>query len=202
MLMRFDRSLALFRRTLAPVVCALGTHAIVYRTLWPTDGVHGYFAWYEPAVAAASLLSLIYLLTLLLVVGFARRFDRTLSKPDAQPRRSLAQGARGLALSSLVVLLVQESLERSLEAGYPTFAVFPPWQWLLLLVCIALTSLTVALSLSLSEAAVRWVLAGSASPPLAAQQAKPSWSVVTNSWRRPRPLAERFALRAPPVLLI
>jgi hypothetical protein len=201
MLMRFDRSLALYRRALAPVVCALGTHAIVYRTLWPTDGIHGYFGWYEPAVAAASVLSLIYLLTLLLVVWFARRFDRPLSKPAVQPPHSLAEGARRLALCSLIVLLVQESLERSLEAGYPSFAVFPPWQWLILLIGIALTSLTVALSLSLGEAAVRWVLADSVSPPFAAQQAKPSWSVVTNSWRRLRPLAERFALRAPPVLL-
>jgi hypothetical protein len=199
--MRFDRSLALYRRVLAPVMCALGAHAIVYRTLWPTDGLHGYFAWYERSVAAASLLALISLLALFLVVWSARRFDRPLSKPGAQPPRSLAKSVRGLAASSLVVLLVQESLERSVEAGSPAFAVFPPWQWLLLLVAIALTSLTVSLFLSVGEAAVRWVLTDPASHQFAARRAKPSWSVVTNSWRRPRPLAERFALRAPPVLL-
>jgi hypothetical protein len=200
-LMRSDQSLALHRRGLAPLMCALGAHAIVYRSLWPTDGLHGYFGWYERSVAAASLLSLIYLLALLLVVWLARRSGRRPRKPSAQPPRSLAEIARGLSLSSLVVLLVQESLERSLDAGSPAFAVFAPWQWLLLFVAIALTSLTVALFLALGEAAVRWALADSASPSFAARRAEPGWSVVTSGRRRPRPLAERFALRAPPLLL-
>ena len=43
---------------LGPVaLCALTAHAVLYRSLLPEDGVHGYFGWYEPLIAFLSAAS-------------------------------------------------------------------------------------------------------------------------------------------------
>ena len=55
----------------ASMVCALVAHAAVYRSLVPDDGLHGYFGWYVPLVAVASLGSL-----LAVVVGGLCRSSR------------------------------------------------------------------------------------------------------------------------------
>src|SRR5207253_7041432 len=60
-------------RVLATAVCALATHALMYRTLWPSDAVHGYLGWYEPLVGALSLASLFGLVALVAVAPAARR---------------------------------------------------------------------------------------------------------------------------------
>jgi hypothetical protein len=186
---------------LPPVaVCALATHALVYRTLWPSDGVHGYFGWYEPAVAAASLTALAGLLGFVAVAWLARQSGRPL-RPIASidSPNTFATTARSLGASSLVFLLVQESVERSVEAGHPALQVFTPSEWLVLLAGLAATSVLLAVGLRLATVVVARVLASA--PPRAPRhrQSTIGWSVVTFVWRRLRPLAERFALRAPPL---
>jgi hypothetical protein len=184
------------RRLPAAAACALAAHALLYRSLQPSDGAHGYFSWYEPAVAAASFAALAGVLGFVLAVAVRRHGGRTPIGPPAP----LGDTARALGASTLAVLLAQESLERSLVAGKPAFAAFSPFQWLVLLLGVAIVSLVVALALNAGLAVVRRALAA---PPRTARARRPEapWSVVTGSWRRPRPLAERFGLRAPPPLL-
>jgi hypothetical protein len=168
-------------RLAAAAVCALAAHAVVYGTPWPTDGAHDYFGWYQP-LSLASLLAVLGLLA----VPRLRRFV---------PWRPLSVGdsARSLAVSSLAFLVVQESLERSLASGQLAFAAFTPSQWLLLLVAVAAAAL--ALSFALRAVLGRAVVPA---PPARRVAAVP-WSIRAGSRRRTRPLAERFALRAPPV---
>jgi len=42
-------------RLVSAAVCALGAHALLYGTFRPGDGMHGYFGWYEPALALAAV---------------------------------------------------------------------------------------------------------------------------------------------------
>jgi hypothetical protein len=180
-------------------VCALATHGLVYGTLWPNDGVHGYFGWYEPVVAVVSLASVVGLLSFVAVAWAARLRGRPLyvaarrRSPDA-----VGTTARSLAGSSLAFLLIQESAERSFEAGHPALLVFTPSQWLLLLAGLAATSLLLAAGLRLATTVVARAL-GSTAVRRRNRRVALGWSVVTCSPRRPRPLAERFALRAPPL---
>jgi len=170
-------------RVVASAVCALAAHAVLYGTPWPADGAHGYFGWYEP-LSLASLAALVALLA----VPRLRRFV---------PWRplSVTETARSLGASSLAFLLVQESLERTLAAGHPAFASFTSSQWLLLLVAVAAAALALSFAL-------RAVLGRAASAPAPAPAASAeSWSVRPVGGRRSRPLAERFALRAPPSLV-
>jgi hypothetical protein len=163
-------------RLLVSAVCALAAHAVVYGSVSPGDGAHGYFGWYQP-LALAAFVALIGL----------RRFV---------PWRavSIAESTRALAVSGLAFLLVQESLERSFATGHAAFAAFTPTQWLLLLV--AVTAAALVLSFALRAVFGRAPSArGSAAAPAAA-----GWSLRPHGRRRSRPLAERFALRAPPRL--
>jgi hypothetical protein len=164
-------------RLLSAAVCALGAHGVVYGTLRPGDGLHGYLGWYEPAVGLASVVAL-----LLLRPAWLRT------------RRPVEETARRIATTALVVLLVQESFERSLDAGRPMFVAMTPSQWLLLLVAVAATAALLAFALRAGQAVVALLLR----PVTARPRAVASWSVVTVSPRPARPLAERFALRAPP----
>jgi hypothetical protein len=194
------RSFTLARRLAAAALCALATHALVYRSLWPADNLHGYFGWYEPGVAALSLASLLGLLSLLVVATVGRRLGRPLPRVALAPPRPLVESVRTLGSASLAFLLVQESLERSAAAGGPVFAAFTPSQWLTIVAGIAATSSVLAVVSRLGETAVRHALA----PPVAAWVVRDvgpaGWVVVTGSSARARPLAERFALRAPPPL--
>jgi hypothetical protein len=168
-------------RVVASAVCALAAHAVVYGTLWPADGAHAYFGWYQP-LSVASLAALVGLLA----VPRLRRFV---------PWRplSVAQTSRSLAVSSLAFLLAQESLERTLATGHLAFAAFTPSQWLLLLVAVS----AAALALSFALRAVLGRAASQLAPASAASAE--SWSVRPIGRRRSRPLADRFALRAPPM---
>jgi len=181
-------------------VCALATHALVYRTLWPSDGMHGYFGWYEPVVAAVSLTALAGLLGFVAVAWLARQCGRPL-RPIAliDSSNTFGSTARSLGASSLVFLVVQESAERSVDAGHPALQVFTPSEWLVLLGGLAATSALLAVGLRLATVVVDRVLASA--PPRAPghPQATIGWNVVTFVSRRLRPLAERFALRAPPL---
>jgi len=172
-------------------VCALATHAFVYRTLWPSDGVHGYFGWYVPLVAALSLAAAAGL------VGFVALAAAGAAPRHIGPGRPLADVAREIASSGLLFLLAQESLERTVEAGRPAFATFTPSQWFVLLAGIAVTALALAFALGVGAAVLARALGA---PPRTARHAPmPVWSVVQGGRRSPRPLAAGHALRAPPL---
>jgi hypothetical protein len=168
-------------RFVASAVCALAAHAVVYGTLWPSDPAHVYFGWYEP----------LSLLSLAVVVGL-------LAVPRLRglvPWRilSVSQTARALGASSLAFLVVQESVERTFAAGHPAFAAFTPSQWLLVLLVLAAAALALSFAL-------RAVLGRPAARPVSAPAlVHEGWSVLPATPRRSRPLAGRFALRAPPL---
>jgi hypothetical protein len=165
-------------RLLPAAVCALGAHALLYGTFRPGDGVHGYFVWYEPGLAIVSLAAVLLL------------------QPSwLKTPRPVGETARRLSTTALVVLLAQESLERSFQAGHPAFAMLTPSQWLVLLAGIGATALVLALALRAGHAVVSFLNR----PPAARTVALARWSVVVDPGRPSRPLAERFALRAPPL---
>jgi hypothetical protein len=166
-------------RLLSAAVCVLGAHALMYGTFRPGDGLHGYFGWYEPALALASLATLLVL------------------KPAClRTRLAIGEAARRLSTTALVILLVQESLERSLQSGQPAFAVLTPSQWLVLLAGVAATALVLAFALRAGQVAVALLTRERT----IRGRTLNFWSVVTVSRRVARPLAHRFALRAPPLL--
>jgi hypothetical protein len=68
----------LVRRAPAVVLCALAAHAVVYRSLWPSGGDHGYLMWYAPLVALLSGLSLVVLPLGLAFALAGRRRPQTL----------------------------------------------------------------------------------------------------------------------------
>jgi len=174
-------------RVLATAVCALATHALMYRTLWPSDAVHGYLGWYEPLVGALSLASLIGLVALVAVAPATRR-----------PGLSFHLGARSLAYSTLAFVLAQETLERSLEAGRIASPALAPEQWIALVAGVAATAFALAVAVRGGGAVVRRILGA---PPAQARSRRvlPGWSLATVRPHRLRPLADRFALRAPPL---
>jgi hypothetical protein len=171
---------------LPAAVCALATHALVYRSLWPSDGAHGYFAWYEPLVGGLSLASLLGVGGLVALVARGRRLPQ------------LTIRARALACTSLAFLLAQETLERSAALGRFALPSLSPSQWIVLVAGIAATALALTAALRAGHAAVRRLL----SPPAPERpRALPlRWSIVTVAPRRIRPLAAQSGLRAPPLL--
>ena len=185
----------------AAALCALATHTLVYRTLRPSDGAHGYFTWYEPVIAAVSAAAAAGLLLFVLVAWLARRHHHPFRRAPIGESRSLPDAARRLGCSALLFLLAQESLERTAEAGRPAVAALTPSQWLVLLLGIAVTSLLFASAVHVARRAARRVL-GSRDPGRRVVHGDASgWSVVALRPLRPRPLAERFGRRAPPVVL-
>jgi len=167
-------------------VCALATHGLVYRSLWPSDGAHGYFAWYEPLVGGLSLASLLAVGGLVLVAARGRRL------PPLRLR------ARSLAYTSLAFLLAQETLERSAALGRIAPPSLSPAQWIVLVAGTAATAVALTAALRAGHAAVRRFLSPPAPP--RPRSAPLRWSIVTVAPRRPRPLAARSGLRAPPLL--
>ena len=124
-------------RLLSAAICALGAHAIVYATLRPGDGLHGYLGWYETGLAFASVAAL-------LLVRPARLLTR----------RPVEETARRIAVGALLVLLAQESLERSVEAGRPTFVSLTPSHWLLLIAAVGVTAGLLAFAFRAGQAVV------------------------------------------------
>ena len=131
------------------MLCALATHAAVYRSLWPAGGDHGYLIWYAPLVAGLSGVSIV-VLPLVLALAVAGRRDsgplRALSglvtRGVCEPE--LVTGTLTLASQALVFLFVQESLERSLEKHGVAVASFSPSTWAVLLTVIVTTAGAVA----------------------------------------------------------
>ena len=146
------------RRRLRP----RGARASV-RHFRPGDGLHGYFGWYEPALAVVSLVALLV---------FRPAWLRT--------RLPIGETVRQVSTTALFVLLAQESLERSLQAGHPVFAALTPSHWLVLLVGVAATAFVLACALRAGHAIVSlFVAAGSPRT-----RAHAGWSVVTVSVAR------------------
>jgi hypothetical protein len=166
-------------RLIPAAVCALGAHALLYGTFQPGDGLHGYFGWYEPALAGVSLAVLL------------------VARPVSLRTRSpLAETVRRVSTAAILVLLAQESLERTLQAGHPAFVVLTPSQWLVLLVGIGATAFLLAFALRAGQTVIGLLRRVERSRALTVAR----WNVVTVRSRRARPLAERFALRAPPAV--
>src|SRR6059058_3584948 len=114
-------------RLLPAAVCALGAHALLYGSFRPADGAHGYLGWYEPALALAAVI---------------------LIRPVAlRSRLPIGDTARALATRALVIVIVQESLERSIQVGHPAVAAMTPSGWLVLFAGLAATALVLALAL-------------------------------------------------------
>jgi hypothetical protein len=167
-------------RLLPVAVCALGAHAILYGTFRPGDGLHGYFGWYEPGLAVVALAAVLLL------------------RPTwLRTRLPIGETARRISTGALLFLLAQESLERSLQSGQPAFAVMTPSHWLVLLTGVAATALALAVALRAGHAVVSLLLRNH---PARAARIVLGWSVVTVTRGPARPLALRFALRAPPFL--
>jgi hypothetical protein len=178
---------------LPSIVCALAVHALVYRSVAPPG--HGYFTWYEPLVGGLSLVAL----TLIGAVAAAALLGREGGRGRRLVRFLPATGPRTaarLAGASVAVLLVQESLERSLQARTPLVAAFAPWTWCLIVAAaFAFASLLVLASRACASV-VEHALRGERPAPRAA----PVAAVVRADLlpRRRKPLADRRALRAPP----
>jgi hypothetical protein len=149
--------------------------------------MHGYFTWYEPAVAFGSVLAVAWLLFALVRAARSRA-----SNPSDAP---FAPTFGRLFASTLLFLLVQESLEGIASTRDPAVAALTPTAVLALAAAAGVVALALAAARCLGRAAVRALIR--ARTPRVAQAAQ-RWHVVLASSLRPRPLAERYGLRAPP----
>lgn len=176
------------RRLIEAAACALAAHALLYRTLLPADGMHGYFTWYEPAVAFASLLSVTWLLFAVVHAARGRA-----SAPCSAP---FGPTFGRLFASTFLFVLVQESLEGMAASGRPAVAMFTPTAVLALAAAAAVVALALAAARCLGRAVVHALLRMRATRVAHADAQR--WHVALAPVVRPRPLAERFGLRAPP----
>jgi hypothetical protein len=183
----------LARRGLAGAVVGLCGHAALYRSLWPGDTIHGYLGWYELAVAVLSLAAVVALVAGLAVSLRGRRPAWLALGPQGTYAGCVVE----LAVSGLVWLYVQETLERSIPHHGLVLAAFAPGQLIGALVGLAAAALVLALLLRAGERIVRSVLGGRA---VADGETVAGWSIRPADRRPHRPLAVRSGLRAPPVL--
>lgn len=204
MLRRVTRPARTLGAGLPAVVCALAAHAVIYRSLWPADGAHGYFAWYEPLVAALSAAALAGFAGLLVLAALGRR-----SAPLVGLRTRLAggtdstgfvAGAARLGRASLAVLLAQESLERSLQAGRPAAPVFTATEALTVFAAVALFAVLLTAVLRWLASLAQRILFRPA-PTGPRTRGAESWArCEASAPRRRSPLAVGRGLRAPPLL--
>lgn len=166
-------------RLLSAAICALGAHALLYGTFQPTDGIHRYLGWYQPAVALTAIVA---------VVVLRPTWLRT--------KLPVGEAARRLFVPALVILLVQESVEHSVRAGHPAFVALTPSAWLVVLAGIAGTALVLALALRAGKAVAALL---HRSRPAHARVVPAHVAHGVAPWPR-RPLSGSVALRAPPAL--
>jgi hypothetical protein len=164
-------------RLLSAAICALGAHALLYGSFRPADGVHGYLGWYEPALAVVAILAVV-------VVRPAR----------LRTRLPLGDAVRVLSTPALVLVLLQESLERSLQLGHPAVVSMTPSGWLVLLVGIVGTALVLALALRAGQVVLSLLMQERA------RHARVNAQRVAARVALPaaRPFAGNVALRGPP----
>ena len=143
------RVVGALRNVLPVLLCALGGHLALFRTLLPSGRGHAYFGWYEPLVAGLSVAALVVLAGLLLVAALGgeslrRRVVPMLLPATARPLPGTVRAVR-LALASIGFLVCQETLERTLTEGRLSAAAFAPSQLLLVLAVIGAAAALVAL---------------------------------------------------------
>ena len=166
-------------RLLSAAICALGAHAVLYGTFQPADGAHAYLGWYQPTITLAAVAAVVIL-----------------RPPWLRTELPVGDAARRLSIPALAILLVQESLERSLHVGHPAFVALTPSGWLVLLAGIAGTALVLALALRAGQAVVSLFRR---SLPASAHVAVVRVARAFVPTLR-RPLSGSVALRAPPAL--
>jgi hypothetical protein len=165
------------KRLVPAAVCALGAHALLYGSFRPSDGLHGYLGWYEPALALAAIAAVL------------------LIRPAAwRSRLPIGETARALATWALVLVLGQESVERSLQVGHPAIAAMTPSGWLVLLFGVAATAFVLALALRAGQLA--FLLLGRGRVRRARVLTR--WIAALVALPIARPLAGNIALRGPP----
>jgi hypothetical protein len=183
-------------------LCALVAHAVVYQSLLPEDGAHGYFAWYAPVVVALSCISIFgFVLAIVVALGCGPESRPALLVRSILPVRP-ADGASAsrlfrLASGAVVFLFAQESLERSLSAGRLELASFAPTT----LAVLVTTVLAAATCIALVERAMSSLAAVVFRSEPTVQVAAPLKLRPTRVFHalRSRPLTIHGALRAPPL---
>jgi hypothetical protein len=166
-------------RLLPAAICALGAHALLYGSFRPADGVHAYLGWYEPALALAAIAAVVMI--------------RPLSLRSRLP---VGETARSLVSRALVIVVLQESLERSLQVGHPAVAALTPSGWLVLVAGLAATAFALALALRAGQAVYSlFADVRVRRSPVLVRKAVGAFVVPTA-----RPLAGNVALRGPPAL--
>jgi hypothetical protein len=187
------------RRLLTAAMCALATHAVLYRSFWPTEGVHGYLGWYEAFVGVLSAISALGVAAVVVRKALLCGEGRRVLAVPAGSSRSARGLAREIGASGLLVLVLQESVERAVESGQVTVAPFTPGQLLVVLAAVAAISSAIAFALSAGGALVRRIVAADRPPARTVAQTLSRWSVACSELRPPRTLAVGHALRGPPV---
>jgi hypothetical protein len=187
--------IGLGRAIVAAALCAQLAHAVVYGSFLPTAGAHGYLSWYVPGLALVSVAAL------LLVPGSIAANALTTGRrsfgailPERHPGREARDVVR-LALASGVVFLVQESVERTAEAGGIRVATFAPLSFLVVALALVLAAAAVvAAERTLEELAERLCVTARPSGVLDS-----TWTRRACAQARPVPLSVHGGVRAPPV---
>jgi hypothetical protein len=176
-------------------VLALAAHGAAYRTFLPRDGMHGYLGWYEPIIGILSLLALAYLAVV------AWRVVRSRQRPRVHEAAGPLDARRrivSLASGGLTLLVVQETIERSVAERTVAIGGFTPLSWLVVL-AVALAGAGVLVLLRRGYELLELRLSGrvpagsrASAPVMRPAEAEPL--------RRGSPLAHNGALRGPPLL--
>src|SRR5215831_1871617 len=128
------------RTLVATAFVAQLAHAVIYGSVFPAGGAHQYFGWYVPLVAAlsAGTLALVPVsIAIRALTGGRLSFSTFL--PERSPDEALGAVA-GLAASSALFLLGQESIERSAVSGGLHVATFSPLTLLVAVVVLAVAA--------------------------------------------------------------
>jgi hypothetical protein len=168
------------RRLVPAAICALGAHAVLYGSFRPDDGLHGYLGWYEPVLAVAAIAAVV-----------------AIRPAPLRSRLPIGDTARGLATWALLIVLVQESLERSVRVGHPAIAALTPSGWLVLVIGVTATAFALALALRAGQVVFSLVTGGEATRRLPLLVPRKATAVALPAARA---LAGNVALRAPPAL--
>ena len=179
------------RSFVAVALCAQLAHGVLYQSVLPRAGSHGYFNWYLPALTVAVVAGLVALPASIAAGAGRRSFSSLL--PGRRTGRARCAVVR-LAFASGVYVLVQESLERSAELGGVQVASFGLLAWLTL----ALALVVAAAAVVGLERTIADLVVSLTRTPLPRAEAT-TWVPVEDVVRRRRPLTVHGALRAPPL---
>ena len=163
-------------RLLSAAICALGAHALLYGSFRPSSGVHGYLGWYEPAVALVAIAAVVIV------------------RPERlRTRLPLGEVVRSLSLPALLIVLAQESTERSVQLGHPAVVSMTPSGWLVLVAGVVATALVLGLALRAGQAVLSLFKRRPRFARVVAQRIVSSFALPAA-----HPLAGNVSLRGPP----